>query len=519
MIKLTEVHQSKMNSIIEEGKAISMLAIKDFVPGSAIGAVTVGIQSIYSIITCPEQFKTNGQWDVTKLNRLMPALGKNKKDGHKYDPSVLKDFKVEKKDKYGRKNSINRINSKLMLVFLQEIKLVDVAAMTDTDMSFLVKDFDQIGQAFAEAAVDVQKDKSKTFSFNLNNFVSQKDITLEYRCFKAETVAIGKQKDNSFKIKKDYTPEKVIKDFMGLVGNEIAETSADILNDKIKPLLDAADKLAFKEATAKAAANRKDIEGRKILESLFIAIKAYEKAVAELDKPSKVKMARLYRELIYSVVGVGNAAIIWTLAACHCFAGDNGNIAIGRNMANINLVMEILPKEFIYHLCGEEALKLHVSYSNIELLEGAEFFVNNGECFDYDETGKPIKIFLEENFTGPVIVKASGIFPMYPEDVLIGNLNNSREVIIIKNPIMYDKYTGERTKDFFEYNIEALQEKILKGRIGFNKGTNEIVSRDSQGVETILGEKMLIKKGAGTNVTCRMIDYCEFGAVLFIKTE
>lgn len=517
MIKLTEVHQSKMNSIIEEGKAISMLAIKDFVPGSAIGAVTVGIQSIYSIITCPEQFKTNGQWDVTKLNKLMPALGKESKKGHKYDPSVLKDFKVEKKDKYGRKNTINKINSNCMLAFLEEIKIIDVTSMKDTDMFFLVKDFDQIGQAFAEAAVDVQKDKSKTFTFNLSNFVSQKDITLEYRCFKAGTVAIGKQKDNSFKIKKDYTPEKVIKDFMGLVGNEIADVSADVLNDKIKPLLDAADKLAFKEATAKAAANRKDIEGRKILESIFITMKAYEKAVAELDKPSKVKMARLYRELIYSIVKTD--VITWTLAACHCFVGTNGIISIGRNMANINLVMEILPKEFIYCLCGEEALKLHVSYSNVELLEGAEFFVNNGECFDYDETGKPIKIFLEENFTGPVIVKASGIFPMYPEDVLIGDLNSSREVIIIKNPIMYDKYTGERTKNFFEYNIEAMQEKILKGRIGFNKGTNEIVSRDSQGIETVLGQKIIIKKGAGTNVTCRMIDYCEFGAVLFIKTE
>ena len=517
MINLTEVSKSKMNYTIDEGKVISMLAIKDFVPGSAIGAVTVGIQSIYSIITCPEQFKTNGQWDVTKLNRLMPALGKESKKGHKYDPSVLKDFKVEKKDKYGRKNSINRINSKLMLVFLQEIKLVDVAAMTDTDMFFLVKDFDQIGQAFAEAAVDVQKDKSKTFSFDLNSFVSQKDITLEYRCFKSETVAIGKQKDNSFKIKKDYSPEKIIKDYMGLVGNTIANVSEKVLNEKIKPLLDAADKLAFKEATAKAAANRKDIEGRKILESLFIAMKAYEKAVAELDKPSKVKMARLYRELIYSIVKTD--VIIWTLAACHCFVGDNGNIAIGRNMANINLVMEILPKEFIYHLCGEEALKLHVSYSNIELLEGAEFFVNNGECFDYDEDGRPVKIFLKEDYTGPVIVKASGIFPMYPEDVLIGDLNSSREVIIIKNHIMYDKYTGERTKNFFEYNVEALQEKVIKGRIGFNKEANEIVSRDSQGVETVLGQKLLIKKGAGTNVTCRMIDYCEFGAVLFIKTE
>ena len=84
---------------------------------------------------------------------------------------------------------------------------------------------------------------------------------------------------------------------------------------------------------------------------------------------------------------------------------------------------------------------------------------------------------------------------------------------------MYDKYTGERTKNFFEYNVEALQEKVIKGRIGFNKEANEIVSRDSQGVETVLGQKLLIKKGAGTNVTCRMIDYCEFGAVLFIKTE
>ena len=517
MIKLTEVNKLKMNSTIEEGKVISMLAIKDFVPGSAIGAVTVGIQSIYSIITCPEQFKTNGQWDVTKLNRLMPALGKESKKGHKYDPSVLKDFKVEKKDKYGRKNSINRINSKLMLVFLQEIKLVDVAAMTDTDMFFLVKDFDQIGQAFAEAAVDVQKDKSKTFSFDLNSFVNQKDITLEYRCFKAETVAIGKQKDNSFKIKKDYSPEKIIKDYMGLVGNTIANVSEKVLNEKIKPLLDAADKLAFKEATAKAAANRKDNEGRKILESLFIAMKAYEKAVAELDKPSKVKMARLYRELIYSIVPENH--VVWTLAACHCFVGTNGIISIGRNMANINLVMEILPKEFIYHLCGEEALKLHVSYSNVELLEGAEFFTDHGQCFDYDEDGRPVKIFLEEDYTGPVIVKKSGVFPMYPEDILIGDLNSSREVIIIKSPIMYDKYTGERTKNFFEYNVEALQEKVIKGRIGFNKEANEIVSRDSQGVETVLGQKLLIKKGAGTNVTCRMIDYCEFGAVLFIKTE
>ena len=516
MIKLTEVNKLKMNSTIEEGKVISMLAIKDFVPGSAIGAVTVGIQSIYSIITCPEQFKTNGQWDVTKLNRLMPALGKESKKGHKYDPSVLKDFKVEKKDKYGRKNSINRINSKLMLVFLQEIKLVDVAAMTDTDMFFLVKDFDQIGQAFAEAAVDVQKDKSKTFSFDLNSFVNQKDITLEYRCFKAETVAIGKQKDNSFKIKKDYSPEKIIKDYMGLVGNTIANVSEKVLNEKIKPLLDAADKLAFKEATAKAAANRKDNEGRKILESLFIAMKAYEKAVAELDKPSKVKMARLYRELIYSIVPENH--VVWTLAACHCFVGTNGIISIGRNMANINLVMEILPKEFIYHLCGEEALKLHVSYSNVELLEGAEFFTDHGQCFDYDEDGRPVKIFLEENYTGPVIVKNSGVFPAYPEDVLIGDLN-SREAIIIKNPIIYDKYTG-KVGEQFDYNIEAMQNKICnKGTIGFNKEANEIVSRDNQGVETVLGKKLLIKKGAGTNVTCRMIDYCEFGAVLFIKTE
>ena len=305
---------------------------------------------------------------------------------------------------------------------------------------------------------------------------------------------------------------------MGLVGNEIAETSADILNDKIKPLLDAADKLAFKEATAKAAANRKDIEGRKILESLFIAMKAYEKAVAELDKPSKVKMARLYRELIYSIVGVGNDAIIWTLAACHCFVGTNGIISIGRNMANINLVMEILPKEFIYHLCGEEALKLHVSYSNVELLEGAEFFTDHGQCFDYDEDGRPVKIFLEEDYTGPVIVENSGIFPMYIEDVLIGDLN-SREAIIIKNPIVYDKYT-EKVGEQFDYNIEAMQNKICnKGTIGFNKEANEIVSRDNQGVETVLGKKLLIKKGAGTNVTCRMIDYCEFGAVLFIKTE
>lgn len=516
MIKLTEVNKLKMNSTIEEGKVISMLAIKDFVPGSAIGAVTVGIQSVYAIITCPEQFKTNGQWDVTKLNRLMPALGKESKKGHKYDPNVLKDFKVEKKDKYGRKNSINRTNSKTMLKFLQEIKIIDVTSMTDSDIFFLVKDFDQIGQAFAEAAVDVQKDKSKTFSFSLNNFVSQKDITLEYRCFKAGTVSIGRQKDNSFKIKKDYIQEKVIKDLMGLVGNTIADVSADVLNDKIKPLLDSADKLAFKEGTAKAAANRKDDNGRKILESIFITIKAYEKAVEELDKPSKVKMARLYRELIYSIVKTD--VITWTLAACHCFVGTNGIISIGRNMANINLVMEILPKEFIYYLCGEEALKLHVSYSNVELLEGAEFFVNNGECFDYDETGKPIKIFLEESFTGPVIVKASGIFPMYPEDVLIGDLN-SREAIIIKNPIIYDKYTG-KVGEQFDYNIEAMQNKICnKGTIGFNKEANEIVSRDNQGVETILGQKLLIKKGTGTNVTCRMIDYCEFGAVLFIKTE
>lgn len=515
MIKLTEVHQSKMNSIIEEGKAISMLAIKDFVPGSAIGAVTVGIQSIYSIITCPSQFKTNGQWDVTKLNRLMPALGKNKKDGHKYNQDVLKDYKIIKKDKYGRKNTINKINSNCMLAFLEEIKIIDVTSMKDTDMFFLVKDFDQIGQAFAEAAVDVQKDKSKTFSFDLKHFVNQDDVVLEYRCFKAKSVKVGR-KDNSFKIKKDYSPEKVIKDFMGLVGNTIADISTQVLNDKIKPLLDAADKLAFKEATAKAAANRKDDNGRKILESLFITMKAYEKAVAELDKPSKVKMARLYRELIYSVVG-GNDVIVWTLAACHCFVGNNG-IAIGRNMANINLVMEILPKEFIYHLCGEEALKLHVSYSNVELLEGAEFFTDHGQCFDYDESGRPVKIFLEEDYTGPVIVKNSGVFPAYQEDVLIGDLN-SREAIIIKNPIIYDKYTGKVTKDFFEYNIEAMQEKILKGRIGFNKGTNEIVSRDSQGIETVLGQKLLIKKGTGTNVTCRMIDYCEFGAVLFIKTE
>ena len=165
MINLTEVSKSKMNYTIDEGKVISMLAIKDFVPGSAIGAVTVGIQSIYSIITCPEQFKTNGQWDVTKLNRLMPALGKNKKDGHKYNQDVLKDYKIIKKDKYGRKNTINKINSNCMLAFLEEIKIIDVTSMKDTDMFFLVKDFDQIGQAFAEAAVDVQKDKSKTFSF------------------------------------------------------------------------------------------------------------------------------------------------------------------------------------------------------------------------------------------------------------------------------------------------------------------------------------------------------------------
>lgn len=516
MIKLTEVHQLKMNSIIEGGKAISILAIKDFVPGSAIGAVTVGIQSVYTIINCPEQFKTNGQWDVTKLNRLMPALGKESKKGHKYDPSVLKDFKVEKKDKYGRKNSINRTNSKAMLAFLNEIKLIDVTVMNDVDMFYLVKDFDQIGQAFAEAAVDVQKDKSKTFSFGLNHFVNQEDVVLEYRCFKGEAVKIKRQKDNSFKILKNYNQEKVIKDFMGLVGNTIANVSEKVLNDKIKPLLDSADKLAFKEGTAKAAANRKDDNGRKILESLFIAMKAYEKAVAELDKPSKVKMARLYRELIYSIVKTD--IITWTLAACHCFVGTNGIISIGRNMANINLVMEILPKEFIYHLCGEEALKLHVGYSNVELLEGAEFFTDHGQCFDYDESGRPVKIFLEEDYTGPVIVKNSGVFPAYKEDVLIGDLD-SREVIIIKNPIVYDKYTGERTKNFFEYNIEAMQEKILKGRIGFNKGTNEIVSRDSQGIETVLGQKLIIKKGAGTNVTCRMIDYCEFGAVLFIKTE
>ena len=108
---------------------------------------------------------------------------------------------------------------------------------------------------------------------------------------------------------------------------------------------------------------------------------------------------------------------------------------------------------------------------------------------------------------------------MYIEDVLIGDLN-SREAIIIKNPIIYDKYTGETTKDFFDYNIEAMQNRICcKGSIGFNKEANEIVSRDVQGVETVLGKKLLIKKGAGTNVTCRMIDYCEFGAVLFIKTE
>ena len=108
---------------------------------------------------------------------------------------------------------------------------------------------------------------------------------------------------------------------------------------------------------------------------------------------------------------------------------------------------------------------------------------------------------------------------MYIEDVLIGDLN-SREAIIIKNPIIYDKYTGETTKDFFDYNIEVMQNRICcKGSIGFNKEANEIVSRDSQGVETVLGKKLLIKKGAGTNVTCRMIDYCEFGAVLFIKTE
>ena len=513
---LTEVSQLKTNYTIEEGKVISMLAIKDFVPGSAIGAVTVGIQSIYSIITCPSQFKTNGQWDVTKLNRLMPALGKELKKGYKYDPSVLKDFKVEKKDKYGRKNSINKIGSKAMLEFLQEIKKIDVSVMKDTDMFFLVKDFDQIGQAFAEAAVDVQKDKSKTFSFSLNNFVNQEDVVLEYRCFKAEAAVKIKRQKDGFKIIKNYNQEKVIEDFMGAVGNKIADVSADVLNGKIKPLLDSADKLAFKEGTAKAAANRKDIEGRKILESLFIAMKAYEKAVAELDKPSKVKMARLYRELIYSIVKTD--VITWTLAACHCFIGNNGNIAIGRNMANINLVMEILPKEFIYCLCGEEALKLHVSYSNVELLEGAEFFVNNGQCFDYDETGKPVKIFLEENYTGPVIVKASGIFPMYPEDVLIGDLN-SREAIIIKNPIIYDKYTG-KVGEQFDYNIEAMQNKICnKGTIGFNKEANEIVSRDNQGVETILGQKLLIKKGTGTNVTCRMIDYCEFGAVLFIKTE
>ena len=513
---LTEVNQLKMNYTIEEGKVISMLAIKDFVPGSAIGAVTVGIQSVYAIITCPEQFKTNGQWDVTKLNRLMPALGKNKKDGYKYNRHVLKDFKVEKKDKYGRKNSINRINSNCMLAFLEEIKIIDVTSMKDTDMFFLVKDFDQIGQAFAEAAVDVQKDKSKTFSFGLNHFVNQEDVILEYRCFKAEeAVKIKRQKDNSFKILKNYNQEKVIKDLMGLVGNTIADVSADVLNDKIKPLLDSADKLAFKEGTAKAAANRKDDNGRKILESIFIAIKAYEKAVEELDKPSKVKMARLYRELIYSVVG--NDVITWALAACHCFVGNNG-IAIGRNMANINLVMEILPKEFIYCLCGEEALKLHVSYSNVELLEGAEFFTDHGQCFTYDEYGRPVKIFLEEEYTGPVIVKSSGAFPMYPEDVLIGDIN-TREVIIIKNPIIYDKYTG-KVGEQFDYNIEAMQNKICnKGTIGFNKEANEIVSRDNQGVETVLGKKLLIKKGTGTNVTCRMIDYCEFGAVLFIKTE
>lgn len=504
MINLTEVSQLKANYTIEKGKVISMLAVKDFVPGSAIGAVTVGIQSVYTIITCPEQFKTNGQWDVTKLNRLMPALGKNKKDGHKYNQDVLKDYKIIKKDKYERKNTINKINSNCMLAFLEEIKIIDVTSMKDVDMFYLVKDFDQIGQAFAEAAVDVQKDKSKTFSFSLNNFVNvnQEDVVLEYRCFKGEAVKIKRQKDNSFKILKNYNQEKVIKDFMGLVGNTIADISTQVLNDKIKPLLDSADKLAFKEGTAKAAANRKDDNGRKILESLFIAMKAYEKAVDGLDKPSKVKMARLYRELIYSIVG-GNDVIVWTLAACHCFVGTNGIISIGRNIANINLVMEILPKEFIYHLCGEEALKLHVSYSNIEILEGAEFFTDHGQCFDYDESGRPIKIFLEESFTGPVIVKNSGVFPAYKEDVLIGDLN-SREAIIIKNPIVYDK---------------SMQEKILKGRIGFNKEANEIVSRDVQGVETVLGKKLLIKKGAGTNVTCRMIDYCEFGAVLFIKTE
>ena len=266
-----------------------------------------------------------------------------------------------------------------------------------------------------------------------------------------------------------------------------------------------------------------------LMDSCFKKRAIFEGQVVKLAQEELRDIATLLRNVAYTIVAKAGFKVEKTLdfaiMACHLYTYNDkwGTNEVPRYFAALSNLFRLELADF---LTKERSLRFNITYSNVNICEGAEFELTNGICKDVDEDGNKIRICIRENYSGKVVMKSDGLYPkdksfIYDftaeEFVLLKDCHTT----IVKDGELIDVKTSNMTINQLTDAIKDLEEISLGNQVGYCPQDGSVVIRDSLG-EISIGNKEIMNittVSKGTSVYCKKSLFSKNAGIFFTETK